>query len=232
MTAMSTAPNTAIALRLYAPFHWRGVGERSATGGKRMLRIVLSGGQTGVDQAAFRAAQASELLCAGWCPPDRSCETGAIPASFPVQSTPYERSEDRPDVPRSLRTEWNVRDSDGTLIIHMVSDGPTSPVDRGTDWTEDAAKRHKRPLYVVEVTSATMVEAELEKVGAWMRKEGIRVLNIAGPSDRTAPAAGDWSYQFLLRLFKAVRAEGGAPNGGPATPMDNSGVTEGPPSVS
>ena len=76
-----------------------------------MVRIVLSGGQTGVDQAALRAAQASCLLCAGWCPPDRSCETGPIPSWFPVQPTPYERSEHRPDVPLLSRLLFSGAES-------------------------------------------------------------------------------------------------------------------------
>lgn len=34
------------------------------------LRKVISGGQTGVDQAALRAAQDRGLDCGGWCFPD------------------------------------------------------------------------------------------------------------------------------------------------------------------
>ena len=40
------------------------------------LRKVISGGQTGVDQAALRAAQKLGLKCDGWCPPGRECESG------------------------------------------------------------------------------------------------------------------------------------------------------------
>jgi hypothetical protein len=47
------------------------------------LTTVISGGQTGVDQAALRAALQSGLTCAGWCPPGRACESGTIPLEFP-----------------------------------------------------------------------------------------------------------------------------------------------------
>lgn len=165
-----------------------------------MLRLILSGGQTGVDQAAFRAAQAFGLLCAGWCPPDRSCETGEIPQHFPVQPTHYERNEHRPDVPRSLRTEWNVRDSDGTLIfcLHQDVSGKSDP---GTVWTQEAARLHHRPVIIVEVWEDTPVDAELARVTDWIESHKIQILNVAGPSTRNAPTLGDWSYHFLLKLF-------------------------------
>ena len=72
---------------------------------------VISGGQTGVDQAALRAAKACVLAMGGWCPPGRLCDSGLIPSEFPLQETERERSPGAPDVPRSQRTEWNVRAS-------------------------------------------------------------------------------------------------------------------------
>src|SRR3954470_24712509 len=105
------------------------------------LRKVISGGQTGVDQAALRAAKDSGLEIGGWCPPGRWCDAGIIPDSFPLQETPEERSPEAPAIPRSLRTEWNVRDSDGTLVLRSGERGgyPTSP---GTEWTIVCAARY------------------------------------------------------------------------------------------
>src|SRR5215469_12366673 len=82
-----------------------------------MLTRVISGGQTGVDQAALRAAASLGIATGGWCPPGRIAEDGVIPDHFPLTETPDERSADAPDIPRSQRTEWNVRDSDGTLLL-------------------------------------------------------------------------------------------------------------------
>jgi hypothetical protein len=41
-----------------------------------------------------------------------------------------------------------------------------------------------------------------------------------------------WGYKLLADLVNKVPNNGAAPNGGPATRLGNSGVAEGPPSVS
>ena len=56
----------------------------------------------------------------GHFPPGRLCESGRIPMCFPLQETLTECSPDAPDVLRSQRSEWNVRDSDATLILRPV----------------------------------------------------------------------------------------------------------------
>src|SRR5882672_9150963 len=85
-----------------------------------VLCKVTSGGQTGVDQAALRAGKDCGLAIGGWCSPGRGCEAGVIPQAFPLNETEQERSPNAPDVPRSQRTEWNVRDSDATLVIRAT----------------------------------------------------------------------------------------------------------------
>lgn len=91
------------------------------------LRLVL---QTGVDQAALRAAMACGLATGGWCPPGCVSEDGKIPDIFSLKETPEERSQDVPDIPRSQRTQWNVRDSDATLVLW-----PGDKRDLGTRYT-------------------------------------------------------------------------------------------------
>src|SRR3989442_8006923 len=71
---------------------------------------IVSGGQTGVDRAALDTALALGLTCGGWCPRGRRAEDGPLPARYPLRETP---SASYPE-----RTEWNVRDSDGTLVLH------------------------------------------------------------------------------------------------------------------
>jgi hypothetical protein len=164
------------------------------------LRKVISGGQTGVDQAALRAARDCHLEIGGWCPPGRECEAGIIPAELPLKETPEERSPNAPNVPRSQRTEWNVRDSDGTLVI--LADGgnrsgcPTIS-DAGTRWTIECAKRYGRPLLVCEVADP----AATEKIREWLVVNRAAVLNVAGPGESAAPGIGDRACALLKRVF-------------------------------
>ena len=164
------------------------------------LAKVISGGQTGVDQAALRAARDCGMQIGGWCPPGRVCETGVISAEFPLKETPQERSADAPDVPRSQRTEWNVRDSGGTLVILAnpgVSDRETA-ADGWIGWTIECARRYGRPLMICAVDEPDATE----KIQAWLANNQVPTLNIAGPSESTAPGIGECAYLLLRAVFE------------------------------
>ena len=174
-----------------------------------LLTKVISGGQTGVDRAALQAAQDARLTVGGWCPPGRVCKGGIIPEHFALQETPYERSERAPDVPHSLRTEWNVRDADGTLILYSSSQVPSDP---GTLWTQQVADRLHKPLVLMRLPSETAERGVLD----WLAAHSIRILNVAGPSENlpagtlptgrqgqgTAPGIGKLTHDFLYSIFQ------------------------------
>jgi len=162
------------------------------------LREVISGGQTGVDQGALRAARDCGLEIGGWCPPGRVCEAGVIPAEFPLKETPQDRSPDAPGVPRSQRTEWNVRDSEGTLVITAHGEAPAE--DPGTEWAIECVARYGRPLLICEIDDPDAAG----KVRQWIAANGIQALSIGGPSEATAPGIGDKAYALLKRVFKLL----------------------------
>src|SRR5436189_4138656 len=164
------------------------------------LRTIISGGQTGVDQAALQAARDCGLTIGGWCPPGRECEAGLIPPEFALKETPNDRSPEAPDVPHSQRTEWNARDSDGTLVIGAASLCEARAGDFGTEWTIACAKRYKRPLLVCGVGDP---EAK-KKIEQWVGANSVSTLNVAGPSELTSPGIGERSYTLLKRIFAAL----------------------------
>ena len=159
-----------------------------------MLKRVVSGGQTGVDQAALRAAQAAGLDIGGWCPPQRASESGRIPEEFPLKETPVERSARAPGIPRSLRSEWNVRDSDATLILRPRA---TRGVDPGTDWSATCALQEGRPLMLLDPYADTCAD----EIVAWLSSSGIGVLNVAGPGESSCPGIADRVQPVLSNAF-------------------------------
>ena len=173
------------------------------------LRKIISGGQTGVDQAALRAARDCGMETGGWCPPGRMSEAGRIPAEFPLSETPQERSADAPNVARSQRTEWNVRDSDGTLVVvahRQVPHKETAP-DGGIAWTVECAKRYGRPLLVCDVDDEAVAK---EKIREWLAINQMATLNVAGPRESTAPGIGERAYALLRAVFENEKLSIGA----------------------
>lgn len=174
------------------------------------LARVVSGGQTGVDQAALRAAAAVRIEIGGWCPPGRICDLGpgerigTIPPEFPLVETPEERSPRASDVPRSLRTEWNVRDSDATLVLRYLGDTSDAPIDPGTAWTAICTALYGRPLLVCDPRD----DASIRRVQTWLSALSIRTLNIAGPSEATATGIGNLAEGYLRHLFRLTHSTG------------------------
>ena len=161
-----------------------------------MLRKIISGGQTGVDRSALDVALELGLEIGGWCPPGREALDGTIPLHYPLKETHNEFSHEAPNVPRSQRTERNVRDSDGTLVILPASQAP----DPGTQTTIMMADKMNKPYYVVDPTDAE----NTEQVCLWMREMQISTLNVAGPSEKTLPGiellAGQWLRALLIQM--------------------------------
>jgi len=146
------------------------------------LRKIVSGGQTGVDRAALDAGLTHDVPVGGWCPRERRAEDGGIPDRYPLKETPSDAYEQR--------TAWNVRDSDGTLII--TSGG----LKGGTALTMTEAKRQGRPVLHVRTTDAVPIPM----IRAWGEDHDIRVLNVAGP--RASEAEG--IYEKARRILDAL----------------------------
>ncbi len=153
---------------------------------------VVSGGQTGVDRAALDAAQACGLPIGGWCPAERRAEDGTISATYPLRETPSARY--------LLRTRWNVRDSDGTLILGTVA---TSV---GTAATVEAAREFGKPLLQADWDQKR--NDALLTVARWLRRHRIRTLNVAGPRESEQPGVYRHAHAFLESLFALSESAG------------------------
>ncbi len=74
-----------------------------------MIEKIISGGQTGADRAALDVAIKLDLPHGGWIPKGRKAEDGPLTDKYQLQ--------EMSTASYSKRTEQNVIDSDGTLII-------------------------------------------------------------------------------------------------------------------
>src|SRR4249919_2292872 len=94
---------------------------------------IVSGGQTGADQAALDWAIAHGVPHGGWCPKGRKAEDKTIDARYKLQETPSANY--------IQRTEWNARDSDGTVVFSIAE-----TLTGGSKKTAELARKHGRPV--------------------------------------------------------------------------------------
>jgi hypothetical protein len=150
----------------------------------RLFRVI-SGGQTGVDRGALDAALDVGVPCGGWCPAGRRAEDGTIPGRYPVTELT--------DAGYDERTQKNVEDSDGTLVISF---GRASG---GTARTIEFCEKLGRPHLIVDAAIVPLEEAVGQAV-RFVMEEGIRQLNVAGPRASGEPRGYGYAYELLSGL--------------------------------
>jgi len=150
-----------------------------------MIKKIVSGGQTGADRAALDVAVEYGIPHGGWIPRGRKTEDGRLSEKYhlkEIQSISYPR-----------RTELNVIDSDGTLII---SHGNLSG---GSAYTLEMAKKHKRPCVHIDLNEISEYKA-VEIIKYWTDVKGIETLNVAGARASEDPEI----YEVTKNLLKSV----------------------------
>ncbi|MEJ6548237.1 putative molybdenum carrier protein [Corynebacterium sp. USCH3] len=159
---------------------------------RHMISTIRSGGQSGVDRGALDAARAVGVPVTGWCPAGGWAEDQSEP---PGLLADYPELTETPSPETEQRTEWNVRDSDATLIL-TANDGP-SP---GTDLTVGFACQWQRPHLVLDASAwgdHNVLAAVAHDVSEWLRLQGSGLeVNIAGP--RASEWAGAYGISYAL----------------------------------
>lgn len=145
---------------------------------------IVSGGQTGVDRAALDAAISLGIEHGGWCPRGRLAEDGTIPARYALRET------EAANYPQ--RTEQNVLDNNATLILcHGKPSG-------GTLLTANLAKRHNKPLLVVNLDELN--DETYTAVFAWLAANRVSTLNVAGPRESQSPGIHQETFNLLMQI--------------------------------
>jgi hypothetical protein len=150
-----------------------------------MIRKIVSGGQTGADRAALDVALALGISHGGWITKDRKTESGPLPERYQLQeidSNSY-----------AARTEKNVKDSDGTLILSHGR--PTG----GSALSSKFAAKHNRPWLHIDLKKTAAFRAA-EQIRTWIEENDIEILNVAGPRASKDP----YIYQDTVALLETV----------------------------
>jgi hypothetical protein len=158
-----------------------------------MIRKVISGGQTGVDRAGLEAALAAGIPIGGYCAKGRLAEDGTIPGKYPMIEL---------ESPESYyRTEKNVIDSDGTLIINI------GDLTQGTKLTHDFTIQYGKPCLIIQLDAKDRPGPA--DVVRWLQGQYINMLNIAGPRESKVPGgiyqrACDYLGQVFMLMKEAA----------------------------
>jgi hypothetical protein len=150
---------------------------------------IISGGQTGVDRAALDVALRHGIECGGWCPAGRLDEFGKIPDQYPLQE--LETGE------FAERTLQNVKDSDGTVIIHPGN------LSGGTEQTVRFCVGLERPHQLIDASKIS-VEDAAKLIADFLRYNKIDILNVAGPRQSEWPEGYDYASRVLDGFVTAL----------------------------
>jgi hypothetical protein len=146
---------------------------------------IISGGQTGADRAALDWAIRHGIAYDGWCPKGRKTEDGPLPETYRLRETPSSAY--------LQRTEWNVRDSDATLIFTM-----TDRLDGGSKRTVEFAEKLNRPWLHFRPG------VHPKFIARFLQRHAVIRLNVAGKRESSAPGIG----QFVSDALSAAVVSG------------------------
>jgi len=152
-----------------------------------MIDRIISGGQTGADRAALDVAIRHGMPHGGWCPKGRKAEDGSLGEQYQLIETP--------SASYIQRTEWNVRDSDGTVVFSLA---PT--VTGGSLRTIEFAAQHGKPCLHL-ARSSHSGEAPALLLHRFIAQHGIRTLNAAGSRESKEPGIYLWVTDVLENAF-------------------------------
>lgn len=152
--------------------------------------MIVSGGQTGADRAALDWAISKGIPHGGWCPRGRRAEDGKIAGRYHLretQGTQYVQ-----------RTEWNVRDSDGTVIftidLHLRG---------GSKHTVEFAREYHKPW--LHLSRTVPIEENVEQFRAFLHDHEISVLNVGGSRASEEPETAAFVHEVLSAFWKSLR---------------------------
>lgn len=150
-----------------------------------MIRKIISGGQTGAEQAALDVAIKLGIEHGGWVSSRHIAEDETLLDKYQLQEmeqTNYARV-----------TEQNVLDADATLILFQ------NQITGGCAISRRLAEKHKRLLLAIDLNTMAAFQAA-QKVEPWITAHNIKILNVTGPKTGEGPDI----YQLTLEILETA----------------------------
>ncbi len=152
-----------------------------------MIQKIVSGGQIGAYRPGLDVAIRWGFPHGGWCPKGRKAEDGIIGGQYQLVETPSASC--------LQRTEWNVRDSDATVVFTIA---PT--LTGGSKCTAGFAEKHRKPWIHLAQRSSSYESSAL-KLQRFVEENGVQVLNVAGTRGSMEPGIWQFAYETLEAAF-------------------------------
>jgi len=168
-----------------------------------MIEKIISGGQTGADRAALDAAIRLGIPHGGWIPKGRLAEDGPLPQRYRLQEM---QSDSYP-----ARTEQNVIDSDGTLIIAR------GKLTGGSDYTRKMTLKHRKQLLGIDLNLTGHYDAA-SLIVSWIKLQRVKILNVAGPRASKDPEIYRDVVTILEKTIQILKDKERRANSEPSEP--------------
>ena len=143
------------------------------------------------------AAQSFGIETGGYMPKNFRTLEGCVPAFAEEFGM-----DEHPSVGYKDRTYANVCIADGTIRFFV------DPHTVGERCTLNAIKLYNKPYCDIQMLSnmdrSEFIVTPLEEVRDWLGQEGIRVLNVAGHSETTAPGIQKFVESYMTDLFNIL----------------------------
>lgn len=148
------------------------------------LKTIISGGQTGADQAGLVAAKVFNLETGGFAPNGFMTVHGPFPALGHLYGL-------IPNGTYVERTEKNVICAHATIRFATNFQSPGEVV------TLRAINKHRKPYLDVQLPVESVFDAA-EQVADFIESTGVAILNVAGNSDRKEFIGEHFSQTFEI----------------------------------
>jgi len=152
-----------------------------------MLKMIMSGGNPGIEIAALDAAIRLDIPHAGWCYRDRKTDGGVLAEHYNVKEI------DNPSY--FERLEKNIIDSEGIVVLTY---GRRALGDKAV---KDLAVQHNKPLLDINLGEHSL-DNTVSLIRNWMANHEINTIYFTG--SKTGLDHGTNIYDEVIQIIRGI----------------------------